>query len=172
MTVLDKYATIIDNKGMNKKILVFVVITIVALAAAVYSLVLYQQSQEQIKKLKNPQELARVETKELVETVGKLIDLPSETPTIATVTDSNKLKNQQFFEKAQNGDKVLIYTQAKKAILYSPSKNKIINVGPINIGQAPTVKPTAEPSGKSGTPTVTPKPSSTVVPTVKPTVSQ
>ncbi len=107
---------------------------IVVAGAGVYAYTLYQQSQSQLKLLKNPQEAAKFETQQVIDAVGKLISLPSnETPTIATVTDAKKLKNQPFFAKASNGDKVLIYTTAKKAILYNPSQNKIVDVAPVNI---------------------------------------
>ena len=71
----------------------------------------------------------------LTTAIGKLIILPNETPTIATVTDIGKLKGQPFFANAQNGDKALIYTQAKKAILYRPSINKIVEVMYISADQ-------------------------------------
>lgn len=72
--------------------------------------------------------------KELVSQVGKLIELPlNEEPTIATVSDVQKLKGQAFFVHAQNGDKVLIYKNAKKAILFRPATGKIVDVGPVNI---------------------------------------
>lgn len=75
---------------------------------------------------------AEMETKETVESVGKLIALPDgEQPTVATVSDPAKLKDQAFFAKAQMGDKVLIYTKAKKAYLYRPSKDLLIEVAPI-----------------------------------------
>jgi len=65
--------------------------------------------------------------------VDKLIELPTnETPTLATVTNQNTLSKQTFFKNAKNGDKVLLYTNNKLAILYRPSINKLINVGPIN----------------------------------------
>lgn len=79
----------------------------------------------------------------LVSEVGKLISLPSdEKPTVATITDIEKLKDQAFFVNAKNDDKVLIYTNAKKAILYRPSEKRIIEVGAVNINQAsPTPAP-------------------------------
>lgn len=72
---------------------------------------------------------------EIVSEIGKLIELPKEeNPTIATITDITKLKDQAFFQNAKNGDKVLIYANFGKAILYSPNLRKIIEVAPINIG--------------------------------------
>ena len=71
----------------------------------------------------------------LVAKVGQLIVLPQgETPTVATVVDPNVLKSQPFFANAAKGDLVLIYTAAKKAILYDPSVNKIVEVAPVTIG--------------------------------------
>ena len=85
---------------------------------------------------KDPNKTAREETEKLVAQVGKLIVLPEgETPTVATVSDPEKLNNQPFFAKAKQGDKVLIYTNAKKALLYDVENNKIVEVAPINIGQ-------------------------------------
>lgn len=89
------------------------------------------------------------EAKALVEKVSKLIVLPEgEIPTIATISDLEKLKDQTFFTDAKNGDKVLIYTNTKKAILYDPVANKIINVAPLSfddkkaITQVPIPDPT------------------------------
>ena len=66
--------------------------------------------------------------------VGKLIDLPNETPKVITVFEAEKLRSQPFFAKAQDYDQVLLFEKSKKAILYSPSQKKIIEVGPINVG--------------------------------------
>jgi hypothetical protein len=75
------------------------------------------------------------EAKALAIKVGILMVLPkNEVPTIATVSDPSVLKDQVFFIDAKKGDKVLIYTGAKKAILYDPTINKIVNVAPLNIG--------------------------------------
>lgn len=99
----------------------------------------YNQSQKEVKKLSNPQEAAKAQVSEAVANIGRLVDLPSgETPTLATVNDPAKLKGQAFFANAKAGDQVLIYTQAKKAILYRPSTNKIIEIAPVNIGNSTT----------------------------------
>jgi len=91
----------------------------------------YKQSM----RMKNPDIVAQNEAKALAEKVGKLIVLPTdEVPTIATVSDPEALKSQIFFTDAKKGDKVLIYTNAKKAVLYDPVLNKVVTIAPLNIG--------------------------------------
>ncbi|RWZ78146.1 MAG: hypothetical protein EOT04_02705 [Candidatus Chaera renei] len=105
---------------------------------------------------KNPSAAVQADTKALVDRVGKLMELPTgETPTIATIQDKDKLKDQPFFKDAQNGDKILIYAQAKKAIIFRESNNKIINVGPIAINDTSqtTPPPSAAPAPTSNTST-------------------
>ena len=121
---------------MSKKIL-FLLVGLFIFASLGSALFFYYKYQKTLKVLKDPKELEKLETKLLVEKIGKLIELPGdEIPTVATVSDKEKLRNQPFFAKAQNGDKVLIYTKTKKAVLYRSSTNKIIEVGPVNIGES------------------------------------
>lgn len=102
---------------------------LVAVGAAAY----FYRELSDIKK--NPNKVAEDETKALIDKVGKLIVLPvNEQPTVATVTDLSKLKDQPFFAQAKEGYKVLIFTNAKKAILYNPVENQIVEVAPVNIG--------------------------------------
>lgn len=70
------------------------------------------------------------EAADIYKRVGKILELPDETPTLATVAEKEKLQEQPFFAKAENGDKVLIFPNAQKAILYRPSSKKIIEVAP------------------------------------------
>lgn len=66
---------------------------------------------------------------DIVTKVGLLVEFPStENPSVATVSDVEKLKTQDFFKRAKNGDKVLIFQSVKKAILYRPETNKIIDM--------------------------------------------
>ncbi len=119
----------------SRKLLIILGIILVIAAAAAPSYYFYNQYQKAQMLLKNPTEAAQEEVRALVARVGQLLELPQgEEPTVATVSDKNKLKDQAFFAKSENGDKVLIYTNAKKAILYRPSVNKVIDVAPVNIG--------------------------------------
>lgn len=90
----------------------------------------------------NPQIKAQQEAADTIARVARLIVLPTgETPTVATVTEPDKLKDQAFFANAKKGYKVLIYTTAKKAILYDPVADKIVEVAPINIGAQAATQP-------------------------------
>lgn len=78
---------------------------------------------------------AQKEIQELVAQIGKLIVLPmDEQPIVATVNDTDQLKGQAFFANAQKGDKVLIYNEARKAILYSPRLNRVVEIAPLSTG--------------------------------------
>ena len=118
------------------------ILSIIIVVIAVVAGYFYFQYQKTQKLLQNPTLAAQEEVKALVTKVATLMELPQdEQPTVATISDKSKLKDQPFFINAENGDKVLIYTNAKKAIIYRPSTNKIIEVGPVNIGPA-AVSPT------------------------------
>ena len=65
--------------------------------------------------------------------VAEHILLPTdEEPVLATITEKDKITSQ-FLSKSENGDKVLLYSNAQRAIIYRPSLNKLIDVGPLNI---------------------------------------
>jgi predicted negative regulator of RcsB-dependent stress response len=127
------------TKRFSKKHKLVAALVVVVVLAFAGLLVNQMNTNSRLKKenqkLSNPQAAAQAETKQITAQVGKLIELPAnETPTVATVVDATKLQKQAFFSSAKNGDRVLIYTQAKKAILYRPSINKVIQVAPVNIG--------------------------------------
>lgn len=129
------------QKGIPKPL---VIATGLLLAAALIAIVaLWTQLREARQAVQMP---APDETAALVAEVGKLIRLPEdETPTVATVSDPEKLREQAFFKNASEGDKVLIYTRSKKAILYSPTLKQIIEVANVNLS-SPAAVPTEPPS--------------------------
>lgn len=124
------------RKRPTTRTLLVAVLVVVLAGGLVYTGMRYQQSREEVARLSDPTEAAKAETDKLIQQVSNLVELPqNETPTVATVADKDKLAAQPFFVNAQNGDKVLIYTQAKKAVLYRPSTNKVIEVAPVNLGE-------------------------------------
>jgi hypothetical protein len=94
--------------------------------------------------LKNstPDKIQQAQTDEYIKAVGKLYSLPkNEKPDVATVKDKEALKKQYpFFDQAENGDVVLIYKDAKLAILYRPSTKQLVKVGPVNIESGVSIR--------------------------------
>jgi len=136
-----------------------VLLTLLILGLVAAAGFFYMRWQEE----RNDAVLSEKEVSVLVEKVGKLIKLPSdEQPTVATVQDTEKLVDQPFFKDAMNGDKLLVYSTAQKAIIYREEANMLINVGPVTIeaeneaSATPSPAPSASPSA---TPRVSASPS-------------
>ncbi len=125
----------------------FLVLFLVALALGAGGAAYVVKQKPELLGLSKGQAQVQAEVDRLVSEVGKLISLPTdEKPTVATITDISKVKDQPFFKNAKNGDRVLIYTNAKKAILYRPAENRVIEVGAVNINQQPQTPTDASPS--------------------------
>ncbi len=71
----------------------------------------------------------------VLQEIGKRIDLPiGEDPTVVLIEDAEKAsKEQAFYSQVIKGDVVVIYPNAKKAIIWSPSRMKIVNAGVVDI---------------------------------------
>ncbi len=103
---------------------VFLTLTLLVILLALSTVYFYK---------KNTVEDGTKEIQTLIRRISEVAILPEgETPTIATVSDPEALKDQSFFTGAKKGDKVLIFTQAKKAYLYDPDAHKIINIAPMS----------------------------------------
>jgi hypothetical protein len=116
--------------GKNGK-LAIVILAIAALSALSYG---YIHTRNELNRLSNPQETSKNDTQQLVDKVGKLIVLPTgDAPTAATINDVSKLKSQEFFSRAKDGDKVLVYAKSGRAVLYRPSINKVVEYSKVNL---------------------------------------
>lgn len=113
------------NKSKQTSKLTLAILVVLLLVLLALSGFLFMQN----KKLKSNNN----EANDLKAKVSKIIDLPSETPVIGTVEDKDKFKDQPFFSGVENGDKLLIFPEAKKAVIYREKDNKLINVGPIAV---------------------------------------
>ena len=136
-----------SQKGGVKKFLITLIIFVVTGSAGYFGYLYFEtkddldqangqlaQAKKDIERLTNPEEAAKEEVRVLTEKVAMLVDVPKgETPTLATVNDPAKLKEQAFFTDAQGGDKVLVFVQAKRAILYRPSTGKVVQVANVSV---------------------------------------
>ncbi len=130
LIAIDGILKIIMLTNVKKFTIPFLVLLLVGMTGVAF---LFYQKAVTLKK--DPQATAKQEVEALVARMGKLIILPEgEVPTLATVSDPEKLKGQDFFAKAKVGDKALIYQNARKAYLYDPIANKILEVAPITLG--------------------------------------
>jgi hypothetical protein len=69
---------------------------------------------------------------ELIDVVQKQVELPTdEEPILASVSNPDKLKNQNFFTDAHIGDILLMYPRNKKVFLYRPSIQQVLAQAPL-----------------------------------------
>lgn len=129
---------------MNKARIILAVVVLVVLGGIVSIAKLGRENKQlrtELETLKqDPQKIAKEETDRVAALVGKLAILPTdEEPVLATVTDKEQLKDQPVFAKAENGDKILIYSKAQKAYIYNPTKNILVDVVSVNIGNTTAI---------------------------------
>lgn len=132
------------KRKISPKTIIKILISVVFLGLAVSSVFFYSRYKQEQRN--NPSH----EILTLIATISKFMSLPDEAPTLATITNKEELTSNALFKNAENGDKVLIFVKAQKAILYRPSEKKVIEVLPIYA--ADTSSPLALP------PTPTPVP--------------
>lgn len=145
-------------------IILGVVIVILIIGIAV-SFKLFTDSQQKLAAIQSggitptPTEL---QIKELVKKVGRHILLPEGLPKVISVSNVETLKKEQpFFEKASNGNLLLIYPQ--RVIIYDPTGDKIIDIAQIRATPAVSESPAGSSATASGTgPSSTPIPTPTV----------
>jgi hypothetical protein len=95
---------------------------------------------------KNPTKAAQEEQARITELVRKHYQIPTystkdgdkdvtkeDTPQIATITDITKMKGQTFFDKAQNGDFIVVFPNTRLALIYREKTDQIINSGPVSV---------------------------------------
>lgn len=118
---------------MNKKILTLLIIVIVALLG----FAIFKKFSPAAKTAEG--QLSEKQIKTLVTKVSKLINVPAETPVIATIIKADQLiAEQKFYAGSKDGDYLMVFPTAQKAIIYRESENKLINVGPIIVDQKAT----------------------------------
>lgn len=110
-----------------------IILLIIFIAVLVWFAFDYIDAKKQVALLSDPQAQQQAYQKEVDDTVArisKLIILPEGIPNLSIIQDVKTLAEKQpFFKDAENGDKILIYKD--KAIIFSPTRNILVNVGPV-----------------------------------------
>jgi len=105
------------------------------MAYAIYTTIQYQALK------KNPAVTNEDTNKRILTSLGKILKLPDdESPQVAAVEDKSKLGSDVFFKDVENGDFLVVYSKARRIIVYRESNNQIINQGPFVINTAGKVK--------------------------------
>lgn len=126
--------TLPPTKSKRKQLLIVAAI-VVGVGLLAFMTYQYIDTRNELRNARDPQAASKAEATSLAKKIGKTADLPTnERPTIATVSDKEKLRDQPFFERVENGDKVLVYSKSQRAVLYRPSTGKIIEYAPVNLG--------------------------------------
>jgi hypothetical protein len=118
-----------EAKKRSPKTIIFFLLFALLGSLAALTFQMYWQSHQTIAKLEQaaPQVLMDLQTKEIVDRVRRHMVLPDEEPLVNTVTDADNVRGEPFYANAQNGDKVIVFS--RRAILYSPTLDKIVEVG-------------------------------------------
>jgi hypothetical protein len=111
---------------MQIKKLLSILVTIVVIAALAFGAYSYYR----LSHVKSDTEIStKVGVDDLITRLSQLYLVPNgEVPTIATVTDPEKIKEKAMFISVEVGDKVFLFTNAGKAVLYRPSLDKIVDI--------------------------------------------
>lgn len=143
------------TKLKNPLVIISMVTTFISCLLLILTASLYQHNQLLKKQLTSLESELKVtqetpeDTKALLAEISTFMDLPkNEDPTVATVINAEELKTRPFFQKSQNGDRVVVYAQSGKAILYRQTEKRIIEIG---------VFPTSN-STQNDVPNINPKP--------------
>lgn len=118
----------------NEKTIAVSGVMILLLFFSVFSTYKYVQVENRLNQLgANTIMSGKSSADKIINEAGAVAKLPDgETPTVALIKNVSQLKGQPFFVGAENGDYLMVYTHAKKALLYRPSINKIIEYSNTN----------------------------------------
>ncbi len=130
---LDEFDEVSKDTDSKFRRNIVIVGVVVALLVSLIGVFVFSQTADKTITENAKQKAIQKEVAVIADEISKLLILPKkELPVMATISNVKELqKKQSFYKNAENGDKLLIYTKSKRAIIYSPSRNIIVNVGPV-----------------------------------------
>jgi len=124
-----------EIKDINRVTIIIIGAVVLVLASiSIYLFINWRDAKKELDSYSDPAQYEKLQKERAqitVDAVKKLMILPDDEPTIATIIDIDSLKkqNQEFYKNAKNEDKILLYVN--KAIIYRESSNIIVNVLPV-----------------------------------------
>ncbi len=140
----------ISKRKLVNKAIVALVALVIIVGPTVFGVIYYKKYQN-LNKLSTDQ-FSKRDNARLLGQIKKVYNLPTneEPSTIATVSDKEALKKQYpFFNEAENGDVVLIYTKAQLALIYRPATKQVVKSGPINTQSSIRIKVIGDASARA-----------------------
>lgn len=110
-----------------------------------------QQTITELEELRKASEESGAEVAaRVLEKLSKHMTIPADpSPTVATIIDIDKLReSNEFYAVAKNGDHLII--TEKRAILYDPDRDVVLDVVPVSINRTSTSSPTPSSAGTRG----------------------
>jgi hypothetical protein len=131
-----------QDSGMLMKVVLLLVVVLVLVVAFVGYRVIKGDEVPSFEVAEGTQ-LSEEQIGDLLGRISRLIQLPEEkNPLIATINDAAALRAEQaFYRDAENGDQLVIFAERAMAVIYRPSADKLINVGPIFFDNAAQPQP-------------------------------
>lgn len=113
---------------------VFRVITVLIILGLAGATGFYYKKYNDLKN-SSPEKIQEAQNKSIIDEVAKVYALPGdETPVVGKVSDKEAIKKQYpVLDSVENGDYLLIYQKAKKAVLYRPSTKQVIKEIPVSV---------------------------------------
>ena len=119
--------------------MLLLIVAVVALLLALHYYRKYSELRDVVQNV--PAQNASNPAAQVISAVDKHMLLPAnEQPVLAQVSDPKALLGNRFFRNALVGDDVLVYCKSQLSILYSPTRDKIIEVLPQALSDACTGK--------------------------------
>lgn len=148
MTIEKISASQTNGKGLLVGLVALLIVTASGFGWSFYKYYTTRQALAIASSAEAQKEIAKKETDALISKVKRLMVLPTnEEPVVATITDKEALaKEQPFYQDANNGDRVIAYMTARKAIIYDPINDKIVNAGPIYVQNSTTTPAATTPA--------------------------
>ena len=126
----------VSTRG-SKVIVIALIVVVIGFGLSLYGYII---ARNEIAFLATPEgqvEASRRLVAETLEAIGGLILLPEgeETPFVFTIQNAEQLAAQEpFYNKANDGDRLIVFSD--RAIIYNPTDNILVNVGPVTFQSA------------------------------------